>query len=258
MLQEDRYQRICTLLATVKRLSTERIAADLGVSRETARRDVVALEALGQLRRVRGGVAAKGSEPEPPIHERIRARHAEKHAIARAAVGLLQAGQTLFLDAGSTTLALAEALVSLRGLTIITNGFDIARILVGTDSQAERRHEVIVLGGTLLHGLAATGGALAITEINRYQADVAMLSPVGVDTSLGASSFDHAEAAVARAMAERADRCVILADHSKLGQRSRIAYCPVERIHTLVTDKGARRIAAFDTLRSVIPDTVIA
>lgn len=244
MLQEERYQRIRALLASFTRLSTERIAKDLGVSRETARRDLVALEALGELRRVHGGVVLNQPEAEPPFDRRLKSRHREKRAIAKAAVRLLQPGQTVFLDAGSTTLILAEELVSLSGLTILTNGLEIATRM-STAGDVDRRNRIIVLGGDLLPGVPATCGAATVAEIQRYRADLALLSPVGMHPLEGASDFDLEEGAVAQAMAQAAERRVILADHSKIGVRSRMRFCAAEQVDVLVTDAAAEKHAEF-------------
>ncbi|KAF1020526.1 MAG: Glycerol-3-phosphate regulon repressor [Paracidovorax wautersii] len=191
MLQEARLHRIKALLTTFSQVSTERIAQDLGVSRETVRRDVLELEADGVLRRVHGGVVLAGdSGREPPLAVRQTVRAKEKRAIARAAVQLIQPGQTLLIDAGSTTALLAEELSSMSGLTIVTNGLDVARKLAGP--QASRSaNDVILLGGSVGADLPATYGDLTVAEIHRYRADLALLSPVGVSAQHGASSFER-------------------------------------------------------------------
>lgn len=255
MLQEDRHQRIRALLATVGRATTDRIATDLGVSRETVRRDVLALEARGELRRVHGGIAAI-AEAEPPIAVRARVRLAEKTRIAQAAARLVSPGQTLFLDVGSTVSILARELATLSGLTIVTNSFEVATIIGG--SFGERSNRVIVLGGELGSTMPATFGSTTVAEIQRWQADVALLSPVGVDHRYGATSFDIEEANVARAMTAAARRVLILADHSKIGQTSRVATCAPDRIDTLITDARATDDAALGALRGVVGEVVIA
>ena len=255
MLQEDRHQRIRALLATVGRATTDRIASDLGVSRETVRRDVLALEARGELRRVHGGVAAI-AEAEPPIAVRARVRLAEKTRIAQAAARLVSPGQILFLDVGSTVSILARELATLSGLTIVTNSFEVATIIGG--SPGERSNRVIVLGGELGSTLPATFGSTTVAEIQRWQADIALLSPVAVDHRYGATSFDIEEANVARAMTAAARRVLILADHSKIGQTSRVAYCPPDRIDTVITDARAAGDAALGALSAVVGEIVIA
>jgi DeoR family fructose operon transcriptional repressor len=169
MWQEDRHQRIRALLSTLKRVSTERIMADLGVSRETVRRDLLDLEALGELRRVHGG-AIKPAD-EAPIAERAHTRVKSK-----------------------TTSALAEELAKLANLTVVTNSIDVALKMRGVaEQQAEAANEVILLGGSISNRAMATGGSTTILEIHRYRADVALLSPVGIDPRHGATNYDHEE-----------------------------------------------------------------
>jgi DeoR family transcriptional regulator, fructose operon transcriptional repressor len=256
MWQEDRHQRIRALLSTLQRVSTERIMSDLGVSRETVRRDLLDLEALGELRRVHGG-AIKPAD-EATIAERAHTHVKSKIAIVKAATGVIASGQTLFIDAGTTTALLAEELAKLANLTIITNSIDVALKMRGAAEQNETANEVVLLGGSISDRAMATTGGTTIAEIRRYRADVALLSPVGVDHRSGASNFDHGETEVARAMVDSADRVVILADYSKIGQRSRIAYCPPDRIDLLITNRKATEAADFPLLKKKVRKVVLA
>ncbi len=249
MLQEERILRIRSLLAKFKSISIERIAQDLDVSRETARRDVLQLEAQGELRRVHGGVVLKGPEPEAPVSERARVNQKEKRAIAKAALKLFLPGQTVFLDAGTTTTVLAEELASLSGLTIITNSLSAALKLGAADDASAPRNTTLLLGGRIDARVQATYGDDTIHEIHRHQADLAVLSPVGVCRQHGASSFEHHEAAVARAMAQQAGRLIILADFSKIGHSSRVSYAKTQDIDAIVTDARARALPGFAALQ---------
>jgi DeoR/GlpR family transcriptional regulator of sugar metabolism len=257
MWQEDRHQRIRALLSTLHRLSTERIMADLGVSRETVRRDLLDLEALGELRRVHGGAIKPADEAS--IAERAHTRVKSKTAIAKAATGVIASGQTLFIDAGTTTSALAEELAKLANLTVVTNSIDVALKMRGVgEQQADAVNEVILLGGSISDRAMATGGSTTILDIHRFRADVALLSPVGIDHKHGATNYDHAETEVARAMVANADRVVILADYSKVGQRSRISYCPVDQIDVLITNKKAAEAADFAALKRKLGQVILA
>ncbi|MBK9573910.1 MAG: DeoR/GlpR transcriptional regulator [Rhodoferax sp.] len=258
MLQEERILRIRSLLAKFKRLTIERIAQDMDVSRETARRDVLQLEAQGELRRVHGGVVQKGPEPEPPASERARVNQTEKRAIAKAALKLLQPGQTVFLDAGSTTTVLAEELASLSGLTVITNGLAAALKLGAADDARAPRNTILLLGGRIDANVQATYGDDTVGEIHRHQADIALLSPVGISRQHGATSFEHHEAAVARAMAQQARRVIILADYSKIGHSSRVSYVKTTDIDTIVTDARARALPGFSALQRAGARLVVA
>lgn len=258
MLQEERFLRIRSLLATFSRLSVDRVVQDLSVSRETVRRDLLELEGLGELRRVHGGAVATPPEPEPPLALRLIARQKEKRAIARAAVALLRPGQTLFLDAGSTTSILAEEIATLSGMTVITNSLAIALKLAGADEGRAARNEVRLLGGAIDVKTQATHGEGTLEDIRRFRADVALLSPAGLHPKHGAMSFEHHEAAVARAMSEQAQQVVILADHSKIGQASRVTYVRSADIDIAVTDTRAREVGALAALRKACPRVIVA
>jgi DeoR/GlpR family transcriptional regulator of sugar metabolism len=247
MWQAERFSRIRALLATHSRVSMDRVIADLAVSRETVRRDLLELEALGELKRVHGG--AVRVQDEAPIAERSNTRIKYKRAIAKTAATLVESGQTLFLDAGSTTAILAEELATLSGLTIITNSFDVALSMQRANDES-RGNQVFVLGGALGSRLPATFGDTTIAELHRYRADVALLSPVGVDIHYGATSYDHQEAEIARAMVNNAARTFILADYSKIGLCSRISYCPVGQIDHLITNKKAEENPVLSDLQS--------
>jgi DeoR/GlpR family transcriptional regulator of sugar metabolism len=97
-----------------------------------------------------------------------------------------------------------------------------------------------------------------VLDVQRYRADLALLSPVGIDHRHGATNYDHAETEVARAMVANADRVAILADYSKIGQRSRISYCSVEKIDVLVTNRKAADVAGFAALKRKLPKVVLA
>jgi DeoR/GlpR family transcriptional regulator of sugar metabolism len=247
MWQEERYQRIRALLSSLQQVSTDRIVGELGVSRETVRRDLLELEAMGELRRVHGGAVPVHSEP--PIAERVHTRVKNTRAIARAAAGLVSSGQTLFLDAGSTTSVLADELAKLSGLTVITNSFDVA-LKVGAAGNGA--NQLIMLGGSVGGPVCATAGDITIAEIHRYRADLALLSPVGVDAEFGATNYDLREAEVARAMAASAKQLVLLADFSKIGLCSRVSYCSADRIDHLVTNTSAQKSPAYAALKSAV------
>lgn len=235
MWQAERHQRIRALLDTFGQVSVERLTGELAVSRETVRRDVKALEAAGHLRRVHGGVVSVRDSPEAPYRKRALSHRREKRAIAAAARDLVGAGQTLLIDAGSTTLLLAQALAGLSGLQVFTNSLDVAAHL-GTEASRRRQNRVILLGGDYSDQPPATTGPMVLAEIARINADLAICSPFGFTLEDGASSYVVDEAEIARAMFASASRRIILADHSKFGVRGRVAFAPLAEIDLLITD----------------------
>lgn len=255
MWHEERYQRIRNLLKAFGQVSVDRITSDLGVSRETIRRDLLKLEAMGEVMRVHGGAVLVGNEP--PIRVRATTRVKEKQLIAKKVASLVESGQTIFLDSGSTMSAVAEALAGLIGLTVITNSVDVARKIAGPAGECNN-NQVQLLGGHFHGELSASYGASTIAEIHRYQAHLAILSPVGVDAAVGASSFLLDESEVAKAMCVNALRTVIAADHSKIGVRSRIGYCPLKDIDVLVTDHGATKLKIMKAIGKHVGKVIYA
>lgn len=233
MWQPERHQKILALLQTHERLSTETAAQALGVSRETIRRDLIELEQEGRLSRVHGGAVTLAAPAEPPYAERARLRQQEKRSIARLAAAALPPGSSCFIDAGSTTLALAEALLARDDLQIVTNAIEVAMLL--------RRNpalQVTLLGGRLGTEVSATFGEGTIAEIDRLQLDWAVVSPTSLDPRLGAMNYDWQEATVARAMLAHARQRLLLADAAKLGQSSRVQVCACSAIDLLITEAG--------------------
>lgn len=253
MWSQDRHQKIMALLQAAQKISTDHLADALSVSRETVRRDLLELEEQGHLKRVHGGAMLPDATPEEPFQKRMTIKSREKKAIGRAAVGLIAPGQTIFVDAGTTASAFAMELVKVGGITVITNSFDIATIL----RPAENTANVILLGGKVVSDVPGTYGELTLAEIARFRADIAILSTVSVSAEQGAADFDLHEAEVARAMAERARQVFVLADSSKLGQTSRVQYCPPEAIDGVVTDGGADEDAIATLKKAGIKQVVV-
>ncbi|MBF7682881.1 DeoR/GlpR transcriptional regulator [Acinetobacter sp. B5B] len=234
MLQQERLHRIHTLLLQVQQMSTERIMQELSISRETARRDMITLENTGQAKRVHGGIICVHPSKEAPLNVRYGQMIKEKRAIAKAAIQLLNTGQTIFIDAGSTTAILAEELRTLSGLTIITNSL---QVILNLSAGEGTRHHLILLGGEVTTQ-PQTHGDQTISEIYRYHADVALLSPAGIDPSAGATNYQMSEANIAKAMIQQSQSTFILADERKIHQVSRIQYAQSHEIDVLITNQS--------------------
>ena len=260
MWQEERQQKIREHLAAFGQVSIDRMSQSFGVARETIRRDLLDMEQAGELRRVRGG-AVPAVRESASFQVRHTQRRQEKRAIAAAAIPLLESGMTLFMDAGSTHSIMSETLAGYNGLadlTIITNSVDVARNLAEEAGERSHRFRVLMLGGEFRQDPMETVGAITINEIHRYQADVAMVVPWGVDAVKGASDYHLYGAEIARAMTQNAKHTIVLADHSKIGAPSRSVFCSPSEIGTLITDKKSRDHAIFDALTKALPNVVVA
>jgi DeoR family transcriptional regulator of aga operon len=151
--------------------------------------------------------------------------------IARAAVRLVEEGQSVLLDSGTTTMAIARALKDMAQLTVITNAINIAAELAGTHI------EVILTGGMLRKNSFSLVGPLAEQTLRQLSADVLFLGVDGFDTRAGLFTPNLLESEVNRAMVAIARRTIAVCDSSKFGRRSLCNIMPVATVHEVITDK---------------------
>ncbi|WP_203335344.1 DeoR/GlpR family DNA-binding transcription regulator [Nocardioides limicola] len=236
MYPEERQQAIAHLAAQRGRVSVADLAAQFEVTTETVRRDLNALEQLGVVRRVHGGVvpASALSAVETQVDDRDVAHPEQKDAIARAALAMLPpAGGTLLLDAGTTTARLARLLPVDQPRTVITHAVPIAAIL--TTNPAIDLH---LLPGRVRTTTQAAVGVDTVTALGDLRVDVAVIGTNGLSRSHGLSTPDRDEAAVKRALVGAADRVVVVADSSKLDVEATVRFAGLDQIDVLVTDDG--------------------
>lgn len=226
MWHSQRRSKILSILKSEANARTSEIAHELGVSRETVRRDLKSLESKGLLDRVHGGAVMPEHESEASFDKRRRLNWNEKMQIGRKALDLLSPGMSIFLDAGTTTLAFAEQLRNGPEVTVITNSLSAAEIL-GPDA--------LLLGGRILSDVPACFGELTLSQIDRFRADMAIISPTAVHAESGVMYYELHESEVARAMATRAACTVALADRSKFAATSRVVMAELSTIDRIIT-----------------------
>lgn len=207
------------------------LAARLGVSEETIRRDVRLLAADGFVRKRHGAVLRPDPTMEPPLNRRMRENADAKARIASRVATLVDDGDTVLLDTGSTTIFVAHALAGRRGLKVVTNSAEAARILA-----ADGHAGIYLAGGEMRGDDGAVFGPQAVAFVSGFFAKTAILSAGAVDAEAGLMVFDPREAAFSQAMIAQAERVIVAADRSKFGRRAFARVCGVDRIDTLVTD----------------------
>lgn len=236
MTPRSRREAIVGLVARAREISVEDLAQTLAVSRETIRRDLGLLDGNGLIRKFHGGArkpegAREVAGDESPFALRMAQNTQEKQVIATLTAGLFRPGDTLFIDTGSTTLAVADALAGLSHLTVITNSPRIAATIA-----ANRSNKAFVIGGAYGVEAGETLGALALDQLAKFRAQHVVLTVGAIDPAC-IMDFDVQEAEIARAMIERADTVTVVADHSKFGRRAVFEVAPLARIDRLVTDR---------------------
>lgn len=196
------------------------------------RRDLTLLERQGLLKRMHGGaIPVERLGIEPAVADREGRMAGQKERIAKAALDELPEGGAIILDAGTTTIRLAELLPTDRELTVVTNALPIATLL------ATRPNVTLhLLGGIVRGRTLAAVGPWAERSMRDIHADVVFLGTNGLTVELGLTTPDLAEAGIKRALVAAARRCVVLADHTKIGRSDFAQIAPLSAVDTLITD----------------------
>lgn len=253
MYLEERQAAIIERARAAGRVDVARLASDFGVTSETVRRDLTALERHGLLRRVHGGAIPIGRIGfEPGLQTRDQTMAPQKARIAKAALAELPAEGAILLDAGTTTARLAEMLPTDRELTVVTNALPIAMML-----STRANITVLAVGGRVRGRTLAMVDEWALRILADTFVDVAFLGANGVSVERGLTTPDVAEAAVKRAMLRAARRVVVLADHAKVGNDCFARFGDLSEVDTLVCDDGLDVQLAAD-LQAAGPRVVLA
>jgi DeoR family fructose operon transcriptional repressor len=228
----ERHRRILNILESQGMVSSAELEQGLEVTAMTVWRDLKLLEERGQLKRMRGGAVGLSGPAEVDFQQKaIHARAAKRRIAAYVARKLLQPGDSLILDGGTTIASLAERPLPAR-LTILTNSLAIAHAM-----QHHRARPSVYLSGGLLRPESGTlVGREAVTFFSRRRATKLLLSATGLDAEAGVSDPNPQEIEVKQAMASRAQEVILMADASKLGVVSLMQTLPWRRVDRLVTD----------------------
>jgi DeoR family glycerol-3-phosphate regulon repressor len=228
----DRRARIAEIIHEQGEMSVEALASAFDVSLETIRRDLGQLAEDGRLRKFHGGARRIRLHTEGSFQERMNEDAEAKRVIARKVTGLVETGDTIFIDTGSTTLVCAETLSRVGKLTVITNSVRIAQVF----GAAAADHTVYLLGGTFSADNAETGGPLVLGQIQEFQADHALITVAAIDPDGGAMDSDFDEAQVARAMIGHSRHVFVLASRAKFARKAAFRVCRLDEIDVVVSD----------------------
>jgi DeoR/GlpR family transcriptional regulator of sugar metabolism len=228
ILPEERHRLIRQRLEAQGRVLAVDLARDLSISEDTIRRDLRELAALGHCQRVYGG-ALRLSPASGDLQTRQRQNPEGKALAARRAVGLVQPGHVLFLDAGSTNRAIADALPDHADLTVITNAPDIALAVA-----ARPGFTVIQVGGVLNPSIGGTLGARAVREVADYAADLCFVGACAVSAEVGIRCFTLEDAEFKRAVIAASRAVAVAVTAEKLGTAASFHVADLAAIDHLV------------------------
>lgn len=222
------------LLREKGHVSVSDLSDELGVSEVTIRKDLHYLEEHNLLLRTHGGaILPDRFVADRPFEEKAKRNADAKHRIGKAAANLVQNQDTLFLDAGTTTMQVARNLRHPHNLTVVTNAVNIAMELLGKTNV-----EVLMLGGMLRSTSASVVGPFAEEMIKQHACSKLFLGVDGFDIHHGLTTTDPMEAQVNRLMIDAAEQTVVVTDASKFGRRGLSRICGIDQIDRVITDEN--------------------
>ncbi len=210
------------------------LSKELGVTEVTIRNDLARLEEKKMLIRARGGaIKVEGVGLDSHLSDKNKQHLDEKKRIGEVAAGLIENGDTIILDSGTTTIEITKHLSKLSDLTIITNALNVANQLVDLENI-----NVIIPGGFLRKNSMSLIGATAEDSFKNYFCDKLFLAVDGFSTTHGLSTPNVEEAHLNRIMIDISKKVIVVADSSKFYKRSFALIAPVSKVDTVVTDAG--------------------
>ena len=234
LFAEERQQAIMDRLRAHGKVTVEELSARFRVSAPTVRADLGRLEELGLLRRTHGGAISSSTTLfEPPYAQRQVIRYDEKRVIARAAASLIKEGETILLDAGTTTHEIAMQIKERKSLTVVTNSVVNALELMDNSGI-----EVILIGGSVQPLRRATLGPLAVRFLQVFHVDRAFMAFNGIHPTSGYTVVDFDAAEIKQKMMDCADDVVVVSDSGKIGQIAFASVAPIQSGRLLITDTG--------------------
>lgn len=247
-LAAERLAKIRRILAGRQIVRVDELCRELGVSAATVRRDLVELDRRGWARRVHGGaVSVESRMDEPVFADKAAIAAREKQRIAEAALELIKNSDSIFLDGGSTVLALARLLAEREKLTVVTNSLRVASTLSGGGPR------MILVGGELRRLSQTFVGSLTEALIEQLHVDTAFIGTIGFSAEEGMTTTDPREAYTKDLIIQNARQVVLLADSSKAGKVSFVEFGSLDDVDLLITDKGmpVKQSSAFKKKRGM-------
>lgn len=229
---EERKNRILQLLHENNKLLVPDLCDAFHVSPATIRNDLRELESCGLLQRTHGGALSNPKTRfELNSYQKEVSLLAEKQAIARFAAGMVEDGDTIAIDTGTTTLEFARQLSGKRDITVVTNDIQIA-------SQLEKsaNASVILIGGILRRGFHCTVGPAAVRMLNEFSVDKAFMATNGISLEKGLTTPDMNQAEIKKAMIAIAGEVIVLCDSTKFGNKAFVQVAPVSAVGRIITD----------------------
>lgn len=236
MFADERKDKILDIIMEEGNCSIADLSQRFDVSTETIRRDLNELSKERKIKKVHGGaIPIKHPIREENYDTRVRQNYEAKKRIGRYAAGLISDGEIISFDYGATAEEIARSIFNVKNVTLITNSFRTADILIQKLNNGDFTGKVIFIGGAVDSQTAKTNGEIAIAQLNRYMADKAFVTATSVSQN-GIMMWDENEGEFSAALSRRSSETYIVADSSKFDKESFYQFLDFQQVNCIITD----------------------
>ena len=227
---ENRKEQILQILREKKSVRILDLSKELRVSRETVRKDITEMEEDGLLKKTYGGAVLDEANKETDYERRRHENGFAKKAIAERALKFIEPGDTIYLDYGTSTYALAEMLLEFDNLTVVTNSIPIVNVLIHAPGI-----ELIILGGHLRKNEDSLFGSFGLNNARDIFVDLGFFGCAGIDIKSGVTNYHMGEIEISKLMTQHSKSVILLADNTKFGKSALYKTSELEDLDIIIT-----------------------
>lgn len=232
ILKIERIKKIEQYLIEHESATLDKLCSIFDVSKNTIRRDISELESKGVIKKVYGGVTMNYTEETVPFQQRQVTHTTEKSKIGVLASALIDDGDIIFIDSGSTTIHLIPYIKDRQNITIITNSLNVI-----VESSPYSNLNVISTGGILQRKTNSFAGIATVNFLKSLNIDKAFMATTGLSIEKGVTNTSYLEAEIKKSIVKISNKIIVMADHTKIDQAAFMRYCNLDEIDYYVTDK---------------------
>lgn len=243
-MKENRIQELKNYIMANERASLDDLCTLFNVSKNTMRRDINELEKQAIIKKVYGGIVLNDKKTTEPFESREEKNITSKQIIAKLASQIVQDGDIIYIDSGTTTMHMIPHLAEIRNLTIITNNLN---VIMG--SLPYPNLNVLCTGGVLFRTTNSFVDMDAVNSLKKFNISKAFMASTGISITKGITNSSSFEYDIKRYMVENCDTVIVLADDTKLGRVSLTTYCELKDIHVFITNElpGSEFVDFFES-----------
>lgn len=229
-MAESRKETILAILKEKKSVRILDLSKELRVSRETVRKDITEMEEEGLLKKTYGGAVLDAANAETDYEKRRTENQTAKEVIAERAVKFIEAGDTIYLDYGTTSYMLAKKIVDFDDLTVVTNSIPIVNLLIRSPGI-----NLIILGGNVRKNEDSLFGAFGLTNAKQIFVDLGFFGCAGIDVKSGVTNYHLGEIEISKVMLSHSKTVIVMADDTKLGKSALYKTSELSDVDILIT-----------------------